>query len=89
MPTTRILTPILTLLATYTVAWLQLNVTAIGAQNGVSTLECWEVDSPFYASGDPVVAGARTTQHRDLPSFSWSVSPPGQYVGPHNAPYNQ
>ncbi|KAI7908924.1 hypothetical protein M0657_012073 [Pyricularia oryzae] len=40
------------LLAPYTVAEMRLNVTAIGAQNGASTIECWEVDSPIDAEGN-------------------------------------
>ncbi|TLD13433.1 uncharacterized protein PgNI_02711 [Pyricularia grisea] len=40
------------LFAPYTVAEMRLNVTAIGAQNGASTIECWEVDSPIDAEGN-------------------------------------
>lgn len=40
------------------VAQLQLNVTAVSARDGSSTLECWEVDSPFYMSSDTATAGA-------------------------------
>lgn len=70
-------------------AQLQLNVTAISARDGLSTLECWEVDSPFYISSDTATAGAMVSHLGNVSTLSWSVAPPGQYVGLHNAPCNQ
>ena len=67
----------------------RLNVTAIGAQHGTSTLECWEVDSPLYESGDPTTAGTSVFHLGNVSTLSWSVAPPGEYVGPHNAPSHQ
>ncbi|KAI6365096.1 hypothetical protein MCOR25_005489 [Pyricularia grisea] len=68
------------LLAPYTVAEMRLNVTAIGAQNGASTIECWEVDSPIDAEGNLSLGNVQ--------NITWSVVPPGKSEGPHNAPYN-
>ncbi|XXH05718.1 hypothetical protein Hte_012154 [Hypoxylon texense] len=36
---------------------LNLNVTAIGARDGSSTLECWQMDSPFDTSSQPGTSG--------------------------------
>ena len=89
MSTSRLLLPILAFLAASAAAHLRLNITAIGAQDGFSTLECWAVDSPFYTSGDSATVGASVANLGNVSALSWSVVPPGQYVGPHNAPYNQ
>jgi hypothetical protein len=80
---------ILAFLAASAVADLRLNITAIGAEDGFSTLECWEVDSPFYTSGDSATVGASVAHLGNVSTLSWSVVPPGQNVGPHNTPYNQ
>ena len=85
----RLLLPTLAFLAASALAHLRLNTTAIGAQNGFSTLECWEVDSPFYTSGDSATVGSSVAHLGNVSTLSWSVVPPGQYVGSHNAPYNQ
>ncbi|KAK3937558.1 hypothetical protein QBC46DRAFT_415963 [Diplogelasinospora grovesii] len=89
MSVTHLLVPTLAFLAASAVAQLRLNVTAIGAQNGILTLECWEVDSPFYTSSDSATVGAKVAHLGNVSTLSWSVVPPGHYVSPHNAPYNQ
>lgn len=85
----RTILPALIWLVAGVVAQLRLNVTAISAENGSSTLECWEVESPFYISDDPATTGAMVAHLGNVSALSWSVSPPGQYIGLHNAPRNQ
>ncbi|TLD03116.1 uncharacterized protein PgNI_12584 [Pyricularia grisea] len=69
-----------TLLAPCIMAEMRLNVTAISAQDGASTFECWEVDSPITADGNLSLGRVQ--------NITWSVIPPGKFEGPHNAPYN-
>ena len=68
---------------------LRLNITAVGAQDGLSTLECWEVESPFDTPDNQASTGTQVINLGNVSALSWSVSPPGQYDGPHNAPCNQ
>jgi hypothetical protein len=89
MSVSHLLVLTLAFLASSAIAQLRLNVTAISAENGISTLECWELDSPFYISHDSATVGAKVAHLGNVSSLSWSVVPPGHYVGPHNAPYNQ
>ncbi|GAP91806.1 putative small secreted protein [Rosellinia necatrix] len=71
------------------VASLQLNVTAIGAENGSSTLECWQMDQPFITSTEPGTAGSAQTPLGGVSSISYSILPPDYDGGIHNAPANQ
>ncbi|KAI6618772.1 hypothetical protein MCOR14_010547 [Pyricularia oryzae] len=68
------------LLAPYTVAEMRLNVTAIGALNGASTIKCWKMDSPIDAKGNLNLGNVQ--------NITWSVVPPGKSERPHNALYN-
>lgn len=68
---------------------LKLNVTAIGAQDGHSTLECWQLDSPFDVSDQPGTAGSAATSLGSAANISYSVLPASFDGGLHNAPYNQ
>ncbi|KAK2759396.1 hypothetical protein FQN54_002874 [Arachnomyces sp. PD_36] len=94
---TRLLAPALALLATSTATSVvtpvpterRLNVTAVSAEYGHSTLECWEVDTPYFVSDDPATIGARMANLGNVSTLSWTVAPAGQYVGPHHAPNNQ
>lgn len=89
MAIARFLSPILILLTASAAAQLRLNITAVGAENGVSTIECWEMDSPSYLHDNSDVAGTEATHLGNVSTMSWAVSPPGQYVAGHNAPTNQ
>lgn len=71
------------------VATLGLNVTAIGFQNGASTLECWEMDTPFSLSSTPGINGSATVALGDVTGVSYAVIPPGLDGGYHNTPYPQ
>ncbi|KAB5515620.1 hypothetical protein GE09DRAFT_576139 [Coniochaeta sp. 2T2.1] len=88
MSLTRFIVPILAFLAALADSQLRLNVTAIGAANGVSTLECWEVDSPFHTSSDSATKGASVAILGNVSTLTWAVMPPG-HVDQHNTPYNQ
>lgn len=71
------------------VASLNLNVTALGAANGASTLECWQLESPFSISAQPGTAGSASFELGDVANFTYAVIPAGYDGGLHNAPYNQ
>lgn len=66
-----------------------LNITAIGAQNGASTLECWEMEAPFSISTTPGINGSASVVLGEVANLSYIVTPPGLDGGFHNAPYNQ
>lgn len=68
---------------------LRLNVTAIGAQDGASTLECWQVDSPFDISTDPGTAGSAVASLGSVANMSYTIIPSNYDGGVHNAPHNQ
>ncbi|KAB5514965.1 hypothetical protein GE09DRAFT_1046515 [Coniochaeta sp. 2T2.1] len=68
MSLTRFIVPILAFLAALADSQLRLNVTAIGAANGVSTLECWEVDSPFHTSSDSATREPQSRSSAILPA---------------------
>lgn len=68
---------------------INLNITAVGAQNGASTLECWEMETPFSISNTPGTNGSAYVVLSDITNLSYLVTPPGLDGGFHNAPYNQ
>ncbi|KAI0552417.1 hypothetical protein F4679DRAFT_88638 [Xylaria curta] len=70
-------------------ASLKLNVTAIGARDGLSTLECWQMDQPFDTSTTPGTSGSAQTQLGNVSTLSYSVLPSAFDGGLHNAPQNQ
>ncbi|KAI0398740.1 hypothetical protein F4802DRAFT_592232 [Xylaria palmicola] len=70
-------------------ASLKLNVTAIGAHHGSSTLECWETDQPFDVSSEPGTSGSAQAQLGGVSTLSYSVLPSNFDGGIHNAPRNQ
>lgn len=55
--------------------------------NGMSTLECWGVDPPSFASGASTPSGL--VPLGNVSALPWTVAPSGQYHGPHNTPYNE
>jgi hypothetical protein len=71
------------------VASLKLNVTAIGAQDGSSTLECWQLDHPFVTSNEPGTSGSAQAQLGGVANISYSIIPSNFDGGIHNAPQNQ
>ena len=66
-----------------------LNVTAISAQNGFSTLECWQIQPGFTTSSQAGTTGASILQLGSLANMSYSVIPPRFNASFHNAPTNQ
>ncbi|KAF3763240.1 hypothetical protein M406DRAFT_261022 [Cryphonectria parasitica EP155] len=68
---------------------LNLNITAVGAQNGASTLECWTMDTPFSIASTPGIAGSASIVLGDVTNFTYVVIPSGLDGGLHHAPSNQ
>lgn len=66
-----------------------LNVTVIGAANGQSRFECWEMADPFISSAQAGIVGTQTTQLGDVTNITYNVIPASFDSGFHNAPYNQ
>lgn len=65
------------------------NVTAIGAVNGSSTIECWQIARPFDLSTDPGTAGTKAVQLGDVSNITLSILPPRFDGGLHRAPFVQ
>lgn len=86
----RHLTP-LALVATevMVVVALQLNITALSAAYNASTLECWQMATPFAVSTQPGTVGSAQLQLGNASSISYSVLPALFDAGVHNAPANQ
>ncbi|KAI1774294.1 hypothetical protein F4818DRAFT_419524 [Hypoxylon cercidicola] len=68
---------------------LQLNVTAIGARDGASTLECWQMDNPFDTSSTPGTSGTAVAMLSNVSTLSYSIIPSAFDGGLHNAPFAQ
>lgn len=68
---------------------LNLNITALGAANNASTLECWQIDTPFAISTQQGTAGSAQLQLGNTSTISYSVLPAQFDAGVHNAPANQ
>lgn len=71
------------------VTGLNLNITAVGAQNGASTLECWSMDTPFSLATTPGIAGSSIIVLGNVTNFTYVVIPAGLDAGLHHAPGNQ
>ena len=67
----------------------RLNVTAIGASGGKSTLECWQLDAPFAVSDTPGTRGSAAAQLGNVSNLGIAVLPARFDGGLHNAPANQ
>lgn len=87
MQTMRFL--MLTLVAAGHVPALSLNITAIGAANNASTLECWQMDTPFESAAIPGITGSATAVIGNAANISYTVLPAAFDGGLHNAPWNQ
>lgn len=68
---------------------LHLNITALGAANNASTLECWEIDTPFAISTQQGTAGSAQLSLGNTSTISYSVLPALFDAGLHTAPANQ
>ncbi|KAI1503942.1 hypothetical protein F5X99DRAFT_373939 [Biscogniauxia marginata] len=77
------------LLSVREAASLKLNVTAVGARDGSSTLECWQMDEPFNPSAGPGKAGSPQVMLGDVTTLSYTIVPADFDGGLHNAPRNQ
>ena len=63
-----------------------LNLTAISAKNGVSTIECWQLAAPFITSSEAGVSGASFAQLGKAGNTSYALIPAKFDGGLHNAP---
>ena len=64
----------------------RLNITTIGAANGKSTLECWQLSAPLVPSNQPGVVGSAVAQLGETGATSYTLLPPQYEGGLHNAP---
>ena len=65
------------------------NLTTTAAENGVSVLQCWQLDAPFVTSTEKGTAGSMVTQLGNLANASYSIIPAGTNGGNHVAPVVQ
>ena len=63
-----------------------LNLTAISASNGHSTLECWQLTDPFAVSNTPGTTGTAIQQLGNASNASFTILPPKFDGGAHRAP---
>jgi hypothetical protein len=84
-----LLYPVAVALLMPAVSCLNLNVTAIGAQDGHSTLECWQMDTPFNISTQPGTAGTAIATLSNVANLTYTILPSNFDGGVHNAPANQ
>lgn len=70
-------------------AALQLNITALSAANNASTLECWQMETPFTLSTQQGTAGSAQLSLGNTSTMSYTVLPAQFDAGVHNAPANQ
>lgn len=68
---------------------LNLNITALSAANNASTLECWQMETPFAISTQQGTAGSAQLQLGNVSTISYSVLPAQFDAGLHTAPANQ
>lgn len=66
-----------------------LNVTAIAAKDGASTLECWRLAAPFVVSTGAGVTGAAFAPLAKAGDVSFGIVPAKYDGGLHNAPQVQ
>ncbi|KAI2632618.1 hypothetical protein GGS26DRAFT_591058 [Hypomontagnella submonticulosa] len=85
----RVLSRLALILSVPLAASLKLNVTAIGARDGLSTLECWQTDKPFNTSSQPGTAGTAIATLSNVSNLSYTIIPSDFDGGVHNAPYAQ
>jgi hypothetical protein len=64
----------------------KLNLTALGADKGESTIECWQLDAPFTTSAGAGTAGALALNMGDLSNATYTILPSRFDGGFHQAP---
>ncbi len=72
-----------------TAAPQNLQLTAISAKDGASTIECWELAAPFIVSSQTGVTGAAFAQLGKAGNVSYAIIPAKYNGGLHNAPQIQ
>lgn len=77
---------ILQLFATTIAAPSFLNLTAISAANGDSTLECWQLSDPFIVSNDAGTIGSAIKQLGNVANVTYTILPAKFNGGAHRAP---
>lgn len=65
---------------------IYLNLTAISAVNGASTLECWQLSSPFTLSSQAGTSGSVVQQLGSAANASYTIIPAQFNGGAHRAP---
>ena len=65
---------------------INLNLTALSASDGASTLDCWQLSAPFVVSQEAGVSGAAIEQLGNLANGSFTVLPAKFNGGLHRAP---
>lgn len=80
-----------TLMATNQVADApkNLDITAISARNGASTIECWRMVTPFVVTSQAGVSGVAFTQLGKTGNLSYAIIPAKYDGGLHNGPQVQ
>lgn len=68
---------------------LSLNISVTAAANNASTIECWQMDTPFASSATPGVSGSATALIGNAANITFTVVPAGFDGGLHRAPFNQ
>ena len=63
-----------------------LNLTAISAANGESTLECWQLSAPITVSDTPGTIGTAIQQLGSATNVSYTILPARFNGGTHRAP---
>lgn len=71
------------------VSAVNLNVTAIGAKDGKSRFECWQLAAPFESSDQLGISGTHYSFLGDLANLTYNVIPYGYESGFHVVPANQ
>lgn len=67
----------------------RLNVTAVGAANMASVVECWQTEAQFEWLGTPGSLGVSSVSLGDAANASLHVVAPGYDTGLHNPQVNQ
>lgn len=63
-----------------------LQITAISAKDGASTIECWQLQAPFVVLSQPGVSGVAFAQLGKAGNISCAMIPAKYDGGLHNAP---
>lgn len=63
-----------------------LNLTTTAAVNNKSTLQCWQLSTPFTTSTQPGTVGSMAIQLGGLANATYSIIPAGTNSGAHNTP---